>query len=257
VLATSWAAAALAAAGTPADAKLLNDLLDRQSPDGWWPLYYSIHDNRSEASTYATAWALMAVGDQPRPADPALRLRIDAARAKAVDWLLSVEDRGRRRWKDYPFDDSGAPMDGVSALAVVALNRSAADPRIAALDRDWLDHLPVFPGRLDGLERSNVALGRSWKWDRTNYVVAPWLALSAALAYPHGDWLGRAKADAYLARFAEALAAYDGAREHSYVSAELIYSLSLLPRPGSVSVSQIGPVDKHGAWHGAGLSSKA
>ncbi len=231
VLATSWAAAALAAASIPADPKLLNDLLDRQNPDGWWPLYYSVGDNRSEASTYATAWALMALGDQERFADPSLRKRIDAGRAKAAAWLLSVEDRGRRRWKDYPFAANGALMDGVSALAVVALNRSQGDQRIAALDRDWLDHLPVFPGRLDGLERSNVALGRSWKWDRTNYVVTPWLALSGALAYPHGDWLGRAKADAYLARFTEALASYNGASEQSYVSSELVYSFSQLPRP--------------------------
>jgi hypothetical protein len=170
----------------------------------------------------------MAIDAQVRFADPTTQSRIKAARARAINWLLGAEDRRASRWKDYPYNDNGAALDGVSALAVVALNQSRDDGRVVQLDRAWLTNLPEFPGKLDLIERSNVALGRSWKWDRTSYAVTPWIALSAALAFPGGDRLGHAKADAYLERFVSRLPSYQGSADPYYFSAELAHSLALL-----------------------------
>lgn len=231
VLATSWSLYSMGTLGVAADAAALNSLLDVQDAQGWWPLYFSLHGDRADASTYATAWALMAIGTQARFADPATQRRIKDARARAIGWLLASEDRGASRWKDYPYSDSGTALDGVSALAVVALNPSAGNRRIAELDRAWLDQLPEFPGRLDLIERSNVALGRSWKWDRTSYAVTPWVALSADMVFPNGDRLGRAKADAYLERFTSSLPSYQGLADPYYFSAELAHGLARLSGP--------------------------
>jgi hypothetical protein len=230
VLATSWALYSMGTLGVAADAAALNSLLDVQNAQGWWPLYFTLHGDRADASTYATAWALMAIGSQARFADPATQKRIEDARARAIGWLVASEDRSANRWKDYPYSDSGTALDGVSALAVVALNPPARDGRIADLDRGWLDHLPAFPGKLDLIERSNVALGRSWKWDRTSYAVTPWVALSADLAFPTGDRLGRAKAKAYLERFTSSLPSYQGPADPYYFSAELAHGLTRLSR---------------------------
>jgi hypothetical protein len=222
--ATAWVLYTQAALGRPADPASLESLIDAQSPQGWWPMYFSLRSDPSYASTYASAWALMAIDAQSRFAPPALRPRLIAARARAVDWLLSAED-AHGRWKDYPANPAGVELDGVSAVALVALNQSPADPRVARVDRAWLNDLPIYPGSIEGVERSNIALGASWKWDRTTYVVAPWIALSADLALPRGTRLGRAMGETYLDRFDASLASYDPAPHPNYLSAELVLCL--------------------------------
>jgi hypothetical protein len=66
-------------------------------------------------------------------------------------------------------------------------------------------------------------------------VVTPWVALSTFLAYPKGDWLERAKADAYLDRFAGALRTYKGDGMPGFFSAELLACLNQISQPPSSS----------------------
>ena len=181
--------------GLPADPSSLESLLEAQSQDGWWPMYFKVGGDNAYASTYATAWALMRSDQRPVPLRlaPIATEKLAAARAKAINWLISSQDPHQHRWKDYPYNSAGEASDGVSALAIVALNQSPSDPRVAAVNRAWLSHVPIFPGKIDGIERSNVALGASWKWDRTSYVVTPWVALSAYLALHDGTAFGRAQ----------------------------------------------------------------
>ncbi len=223
--ATAWALNSLATLGLAAAPRSLSALLDAQDRDGWWPLYLTLHGDRSYASNYATAWALLALDAQSRFASPQLQQRIALARTRAINWLISSEDPRQHAWKDYPDNQAGTISYGVSGLVVVALNRSPTDPRVAAIDRAWLSHLAIFPGKVDEIERSNVPLGDSWKWDRTSYIVTPWVALSADEALGDGTLLGRAKGRTYLDRFVRGLAAFDPKADPNYLSTELVLCL--------------------------------
>jgi hypothetical protein len=226
-LATSWALYSQALFAPQTDQSSLNALLDAQSPEGWWPMYFSLRGDRSNASTYATAWAIIAIGAQANVATPVMQRRISVARANAIQWILSSEDQARHRWKDYPYNKGGVALDGVSALAVVALNQLPKDPRVMAVNRTWLVDLPIYPGTLDEIERSNIELlGRSFRWDRTSYVVTPWTALSVDLAMRDGTTLGRANGRTYLDRFIAGLKTLKPASDPNYFSAELVACLT-------------------------------
>jgi hypothetical protein len=229
--ATAWALYSLAASGVPASSASLGVLLDLQRKDGWWPMYFNLSDDRSNASTYATAWALMAISAQEQFADPATRSRIETARKTATDWLVATRIANHYRWKDYPFNDGGVVGESISALSIIALNQASRGTDLAPLNRGWLRELPIFPKAVGTLERSNitlVAVDSNWLHDKTGYTVVPWVSLSILPSFRDGDQLGRAKARIYMDNVIAGLSSYDTKSGLPYLAADFLYSTNLI-----------------------------
>ena len=117
----------------------------------------------------------------------------------------------------------------MSALAIVALNqspiRSARRGCQPGLDPG---HVPIFPGKIDGIERSNVALGALVEMGSHQLCGHPLgAALSAYLALRNdGTAFGRAQGLTYLDRFTNGLASFKPAADPNYFSSELVNALN-------------------------------
>jgi hypothetical protein len=227
--ATAWALYSLAASGVPASSASVGVLLDLQKKDGWWPMYFNLSDDRSNASTYATAWALLAISAQEQFADPATQRRIETARKTATGWLVATRIANHYRWKDYPFNDGGVVGESISALSIIALDQAGRGTDLAPLNRGWLRELPVFPKAVGTMERSNISLAADRDyWDKTGYTVVPWVSLSILPSFRDGDQLGRAKARIYLDNVISGLSTYDINSGPYYLAADLLYSTGLI-----------------------------
>jgi hypothetical protein len=229
--ATAWALDSLAASGIAASPASVGALLDLQRKDGWWPMYFNLSNDASNASTYATAWALMAISAQEQFADLTTQRRIETARRTATEWLIATRVANRYRWKDYPFNGGAVVSESISALTVIALNRASKGADLEPLNRGWLRELPIFPKAVGTLERSDITLGAAdsnWLHDKTGYTVVPWVSLSIVSCFGDGDTLGRAKARVYLDNTISGLSSYDTKSGLDYLAADLLYSTGLI-----------------------------
>ena len=100
---TAWVLLSLAENEISFSSSAWQSFLDQQQPEGWWPTYANSGDDRSNASTFATAMGLYTVSravelnQLPAP----LMERAKVAVARASRWLSSTKDPGCR-WYDYP-----------------------------------------------------------------------------------------------------------------------------------------------------------
>ncbi len=204
---TSWALWTLARYGIPAHKSELEFLLSTQDREGAWPLFAGAQGDRF-TSTYGTATAILALYEQSTlGANRAQRKRLAAAVRGGADWLKARVADGRARWTDYPkwpeVSQRGEFL-GLSGFVLFALHRVGA-PELAALDRDWLNQLPleVPAARESGASRKTVQIGKRSYRDDTRYTALPWAILATAAAYPNAsisekvramEWLERALA---------------------------------------------------------------
>ena len=61
---SGWVLFGLAEISTPAASAEIKFLIDEQHPDGWWSIFQVERDDPEYASSYATAWALLALQNQ-------------------------------------------------------------------------------------------------------------------------------------------------------------------------------------------------
>jgi hypothetical protein len=165
-------------------------MLEQQNTDGSWSIFRNplTEDRRDYHSTYATAWAV--IGLQAELAanliDDSTRPRVARSLKMATAWLMSQRS-SRSRWKNYPLAPSGIESESLSGLALHALH--VADRNTPALERRWLDDLPVRPSKPNEIEWS-------LEWFRTRDgrredhffgVKLPWLLIATADAYASGN----------------------------------------------------------------------
>ena len=141
VAVSGWVLFALSKLNYPATEAEVRFFLKEQKRDGWWSVFQAT-DNEANASTFGTAWALIALQTQLRNKLIPQTMEEDVLNAigKGSSWLIRHRGSGSR-WKDYPFHENGENSDSLSGLVMHALHLTAPDS-ITQLKKDWLDNLP-------------------------------------------------------------------------------------------------------------------
>lgn len=235
---TSWVIYSLSRTGNMPEWLSPEFLLDAQKPDGWWPLHPS-NDNQVNASTYATAWAALALGQYASAKRPALateRLladRIELSISRALVWLKRHKMDGIPRWLDYPLGHAPQRSLSISGLALYTMHMNPRGDDLLTLDRAWLDALDGSLVESDDLEQSDGTIfmpsGPPMN-DRTRHIKLPWAILGTLAAYENGTAWQRAKAVAWFERTLSSELLTRSVRNRPWVASELLIALKELKR---------------------------
>jgi hypothetical protein len=200
--ATGWTVFSMSRLGLKAPPQTLSFLLSLQSPEGWWPLHPAKLEPRS-ASTYATAWAALALCWQlplQEPADPRIA-KIKFAIANSLNWLEKNEIGQSTRWMDYPANTPSLKSISISGLVLHVLEQCGHDdPR---MQRAWLDGLSLDITNANTTEMSNTYITPSaggLDFDKTRHAVLQWALLATVDSYAAGTLIERASALQWLER---------------------------------------------------------
>ena len=224
---SGWIMAALADMDVPATSAEVRYALDAQNTDGWRPIFH-VANQPQHASTYSTAWVLIGLLRQKSKGfiDKQDIQDVDNALTRATGWLLSQRTKGAR-WKPYPRLNSSGESESISGLVLHALHLSAPD-QMTALDKEWIDSLPVTTIAASDGEKYYVEMeGTNPRAiDHFVQIKLPWMLISTIDAYASGDVFQRAKALHWLERTLnhESVAIADG-NENNWWRAELLYAL--------------------------------
>ena len=143
--ATSWVIYTLSKLDVPADDTEIEFLLGQQNSNGWWSVF-NTHTNKDYASTYGTAWAMLALHSQlsKNLVSKALQQKVRDALDLGGGWLIQHQSNGR--WKNYPESDRGQVSDSISGLVIHVLHRiNSNSPSQKNLEHQWLRSLPEDP----------------------------------------------------------------------------------------------------------------
>ena len=231
--ASGWVLYAIGEAGQAAPPPAIDYFLGLQNGDGWWPLHPTTAA-AANASTYATAWALLGLtGQMDKITDPALKGRLATAIAAGMRWLQAARLRDRASWKDYPAAGEGRESIGVSGLALHVLHRGQTAGEIADIDRLWLERLPVDELEADAGDLTNVTItlkSGSPDFDRTRNYRLPWALIATADAYAHGSTMQRARVVAWLQLVLRRNLVTEPVLRQNWVAAELLVALRHVER---------------------------
>jgi hypothetical protein len=235
---TSWVTYSLSRTGNMPEWLDPEFLLGAQKPDGWWPLHPA-NDNQVNASTYATAWAVLALGHyagarrQALEKERALADRIELAISRGLVWLKRHKMDGMPRWQDYPLGHAPQRSLSISGLVLYTMHTNPRSDDLLTLDRAWLDALDGSLVESDDLEQSDGTIfmpsGPPVN-DRTRHIKLPWAILGTLAAYKNGTAWQRAKAIAWFERTVQSELLTRSVRNRPWVAAELLISLKELKR---------------------------
>jgi hypothetical protein len=185
----NWVAFALAKLGQKLPSTDIAIILSNQH-DGWWPAFSSATDDQANASTYATAWSVLALNEQMRLGieEPQLS-EVQGMIDRGKGWLLNTKMSGKARWLDYPnaVGTLGKETIGISGLVVHVLHRLGADTR--DIDAEWMRDLPVEipkPGDWDANPVFVAMPNTTWVQDNARQLRLPWTIIATVDAYQNG-----------------------------------------------------------------------
>jgi hypothetical protein len=202
VAVSGWVLFALAELNFPATEAEVRFFLKEQKRDGWWSVFQAT-DEEANASTFGTAWALIALQTQLRNKLIPQTMEEDVSNAigKGSAWLIRHQG-SRSRWKDYPFHEKGENSDSLSGLVMHALHLTASDS-ITQLKKEWLDNLPskvpAAHERSQSLIWVRLRVGASGQ-DPFVQIALPWMLIATADAYGAGNYFERTRALLWMER---------------------------------------------------------
>lgn len=232
--ATGWTVYAMSTLGIPAPSRAVSFLLSLQGPEGWWGLHPTKPEPGS-ASTYATAWATLALCTQmplqQKSGSSDDTGRIKAAVDKALAWLMQSEIQDTARWYDYPANGAKMNSASISGLVLHVLAKCGATSQLERQHRKWLDGMPAAIASASTAEVSNVMVtlaSGGLDFDRTRNYVLQWTMIATVDAYASGSLLQKAAARQWLERILTPALVSDEVRKQTWVGAELLLALSNL-----------------------------
>lgn len=199
VAGSGWSMYALARFGRAVPHDSIQAMLRRQTHGGAWPMapeIYDLPDGRRLDSTYATAWALLALqqvaADELLPAS--LRSDVRDALEDGCGWLAKSQVDGDWPWFGGDSHRAGAPLQFTAGLAAVrvcgqidvaraqlrVILATSADVgiRSGVSERDvWVD------GGVDGVIGAAPKSER-WARDNNSLLPFPWAVLMLVEAWP-------------------------------------------------------------------------
>jgi hypothetical protein len=225
-LPTAWALLALAAYNEPATPDELKGLLQRQTKDGWWAMYFAA-DRPGNASTSATAFITLALHQQLQKGLVSPELVDDVRRAIGLGtrWL-TANASSPARWVAYPHG-RGEDLDylSVSALVIYVLRTVEGNTRS---DDAWLSYLPR---RVPDLMQSEVAMTIVYRsetsitLDTTRHYQHPWMLATTADAYLHASTIQRARGLLWLEEALKQTISFDDVGKQEWMAAEELFAL--------------------------------
>jgi hypothetical protein len=186
--ATAWALFTLAYnAHRPTDAQVSFVLDSQQKEEGWWPIFPT--RDKQYSSTYATAWAILALDKLSKTS--LLSQELDAKARNAIAngraWLFQQREPGSARWKNYPLWKTGEVSLSLSGLVIHALHQTASADKseLRELSESWIAQLPdkipvasecetpyAWINSQDGAEQDSIC-----------QLVVPWLIIGTVDVY--------------------------------------------------------------------------
>ena len=204
LLVSGWVLFALAHLNSAASPDQVRFMLDVQSDEGWWPMFlYPEPERRENASTYATAFSLLALNEL-LTRNLISREQIDTVNdtnRRGNSWLVRYRASGQARWWDYPLSSHRKISQSLSGLVIYTLHR-LGKASFVELDRQWLAELPQSLPSADACEISlvyTVTLDGTYP-DHNCQLPLPWLMVATTDAYPNGTLMQKATAMAWVKR---------------------------------------------------------
>lgn len=184
----------------------INFLVQSTNKSGGWPMFPSEGDDSHYGSTYATAWAGLALHEQAHRAwlQPEQAKQCRAAVATAARWLQYNAKHLNGLWKfyyNYPqqneisWSNSGLVIHFFHHLNRGTLRQEPIDIRY--YDQAWLAKLPIEPPLADSFESWNLDVpikGKKSFRENVRCLKLPWVIIATADAYPNGTLRQRMKA---------------------------------------------------------------
>jgi hypothetical protein len=198
VLVSGWVLFALAELNFPATEAELRFFLKEQKRDGWWSIFQAT-DEEANASTFATAWALIGLQTQLRNKliPQTMEEEVSNAIAKGSSWL--IRHRSGTRWKDYPLYEAANDSDSLSGLVMHALHLTASDS-IEELKKEWLYNLPSkYVAAQQAFAGVKLRVGGSVS-EAFVQISLPWLLIATVDAYGAGNYSERTHALLWMER---------------------------------------------------------
>lgn len=229
--ATGWIVFAMSEYGIELPPRTLSYLLEAQGAEGWWALHPATTDPR-HASTYATAWATLALCTQitgrTGVAMHSEAGRIKPAVDKALDWLAKREIEQSAHWHDYPANSPQLKSASISGLVLHVKRKCGVEQDLPRQHRQWLSGMPAVIANAGTAEFSNMMLPLNngvTEFDRTRHYVLQWTMIATVDAYANGSLIQRAATQQWLERILTPALVSEEVRKQSWVSAELLYAL--------------------------------
>lgn len=231
--ATSWVLYSIATHDIEVPLDSVRFLLGLQNEKGWWPLYpaQSLDQN---ASSYATAWAIIALNQlNVRIRDKELDGQIGRATAKAAAWLMDSHIASRARWYDYPFGTKKVESLSVSGLVLHALHSRLKAKDLVALDAKWIAELPAELGSASESDLTDTYIilrNGALDFDRTRHYRLQWAMIATVDAYANATLFAKAKALAWFELMLRQEIVDEDVLKQNWVSSELVLALTHLRR---------------------------
>jgi hypothetical protein len=188
--ASSWALLAMLKLRMPTSREQIGFIVDRQNKSaGWWPLYHVLSDVEDNASTYATAYAVLSLHEYLESGAGGYddRAKLASAVKLGQKWLIDSRIKGRASWWDVPNKIDGKQESvGLSGLVLHVLHRTKASAdELARLDQLWLRQLPKLSTEASHYVESTATLEGGIKEDAKNLSM-PWAIIATVDAYASG-----------------------------------------------------------------------
>jgi hypothetical protein len=229
--ATSWVLYSMATHGVEVPVEAVISLLDLQNAKGWWPIYPAQALDQN-ASSYATAWAIIALTElQGRINDKALADKIGLATGRAAAWLLDSRIPSRARWYDYPFGTKKIESVSVSGLVLHALHARLKAKDLLELDAKWIAELPAELGSASEFDLTDTYIilrNGALDFDRTRHYRLQWAMIATADAYANATPLKKAKSLAWFELMLKQEIVDEDVLKQNWVSSELVLALACL-----------------------------
>lgn len=187
---SSWVLLAMGRLNRPATARQVEHILSGQTPGGWWPIF-PVPPTADNASTYATATAVLSLHDHLRRGfirreDEG---RVRNAVGRGVLWLQANRIEGKARWWDYPFNSEKTESVGLSGFVLHTLHAASGDrEQLAEIDGLWLQSLPVLEmdAKSRQVSKTGLTADTPGTIDTTSQYPLQWSLIATADAYPAG-----------------------------------------------------------------------
>lgn len=192
--ASAWVIYAKARLGVPAESGELRFLLSQQhSKEDSWSM---LPCREPEAgSSYATAWSIMALGEQVRRGlvEEPLLSEIQNSMRAGLSWL-EINQAPGGLWRTYPKKASELSISN-SGLITHVLHHFESEP-LPGVESRWMEALSGtrVPAYKAETFNSWICQETNIQRDYTRYIVLPWELIATVDAYPQGSVMERMRA---------------------------------------------------------------
>jgi hypothetical protein len=225
----AWVILAAARMGRPAPPRLLDTILNSQSPEGWWPISFSAQRTGSNAALHATAILTVALAEARRAGvvPAAQRPRVDAALRRAVNWLNRGPPEGAK-WTDYPNDDRRTENIVFSAMAAVA-SHLAGGPQDNQAAQAFVRSFTALPGATDTFPSgAYVELTNGERFfDTYRHPASPWTGAAAVMAYRQASPADKRRLRPLIASWLDVDLSDENLLRQDWITAETLFLRSL------------------------------